>query len=292
VLGEWPIGTANKFSRPDAENGHIYVGDSGGRILGYSAPQLTPSSTSLSLGTALTGAQLTGEVTLTDTGPSSLDVGAVRSPSAPFEATGLPTEGAVIEQGQTITVHVAFRSATPGHFTGSLSLSTAAGETDVSLSASAEAPPPEEPPHEPGGTTKPEPSGTAASLTTPVPNPLTAPLTEPLVSLTHPHLGYPVSKRGRGRNEIRLTYTLSAAGTVEITIDRRVVAHNCRRGVRTCVREVPTAIKLDVAGHASRNVLVINLAKLPAGDYRLVATPITRSGVAGTARYLDFKTVR
>lgn len=111
------------------------------------------------------------------------------------------------------------------------------------------------------------------------------------MSLTHPQLGYPVSKRGRGRNEIRLTYTLSAAGTVEITIDRQVVAHNCPHGVRTCVREVPTAIKLDVAGHASRNVLVINLAKLPAGDYRLLATPVTRSGVAGTARYVNFKTV-
>jgi hypothetical protein len=295
VLWKAPIGTANKFSRPDAENGHIYVGDREGRIFGYSAPQLTPSSTSLNLGTALTGALLTGEVTLTDTGPSSLTVGAVRSPSAPFEATGLPPEGAVIEQGQTLTVHVAFRSAAPGSFKGSLGLSTAAGETDVALSGSAEAPPPaEEPtPHEPGGTTKPEPGGTAttASLTTPATNPLGTlpPIAEPLVSLTRLHLGYPASKRGRGRHEIRLTYALSAAGTVEIAIDRRVVSHSCRRGARTCIHDIPTSIKLMVAGHAATNALTVDLAGLPAGDYRLVATPVTRSGAAGITRYVHFK---
>jgi hypothetical protein len=295
VLGEWPIGTANKFSRPDAENGHIYVGDSEGRIFGYSGPQLTPSSTSLDLGTALTGAQLTGTVTLTDTGPSSLTVGAVRSPSAPFEATGLPPEGAVIEQGQTLTVHVAFRSATPGSFKGSLSLHTAAGETEVALSGTAEAPPPEEltKPNEPGGTGTPEQGKTGTTSLTPT-NPLGPSLTlsEPLASLTHPHLAYPASKRGRGHRELRLTFTLSAAGTVQIAIDRRVLSHNCRRGVHTCVHDVPTSVKLTVAGHAGRNVLTVNLAGLPAGDYRLALTPRTRTGTAGSTRYVDFKTVR
>ncbi len=290
LLWHQPIGTANKFSRPDAENGHIYVGNREGRIFGYSAPQLTPSTTLLNLGTALTGAQLTGEVTLTDTGPSSLIVGAVRTPSAPFEATGLPKEGAVIEQGQTITVHVTLRSATPGHFAGSLALSTAAGETDVALSASVEAPPPPEEvttPHEPGGT------ATTASLTTPPTNPLlTSPPAEPLVSLTHLHLGYPASKRGRGRHEIRLTYTLSAAGTVEVTVDRRVVSHSCRRGTRTCTHYLPTTIKLEVAGHAGKNVVTINLTNLSAGNYRVAVFSIARSGKSSVARYGPFKVVR
>ena len=298
VLGKWPIGTANKFSRPDAANGHIYLGNRAGHIFGYSAPQLTPSATSLDLGAAATGVQRSGEVTLTDTGPSSLTVGAVRSPSAPFEATGLPAKGAVIEQGHTITVHVAFRSATPGHFAGSLGLSTAAGETDVALSASAEAPPPaEEPttPHERGGTTPPESGATAttASLTTPAPNPLAAPIAEPLVNLTHLRLGHPASKRGRGRHEIRLTYTLSAAGgTVEVRIDRRVLSHRCRRGARICIHDLPTGIKLTVAGHAGSNALTIDLAGLAAGDYRLATTPIARTGGAGVTRYVHFKVVR
>ncbi len=301
LLWHEPIGTANKFSRPDAANDHIYVGNREGRIFGYSAPQLTPSSTSLDLGTALTGAQLTGEVTLTDTGPSSLTVEAVHSPSAPFEATGLPPEGAVIEQGQTLTVHVAFRSATAGNFNGSLSLSSAAGATDVALSGTAEAPPeeptkpPEEPTTPPKEPTKPNEqgkTGTTPSLTPT--NPLGPSLTlpEPLASLARLHLAYPASKRGRGRRELRLTYTLSAAGTVQIAIDRRVLSHNCRRGVRTCVHDVPTSVKLTVAGHAGRNALTVNLAGLPAGDYRVALTPRTRTGAAGTARYVDFKTVR
>ncbi len=238
-------------------------------------------------------------MTLTNTGSTNLTVGAVRPPSAPFEATGLPKEGAVIEQGQTITVHVAFRSAAPGNFTGSLGLSTAAGATDIALSGSAEAPPPSEEsttPPESGGTAPPEPGGTAttASLTTPAPNPLSTlpPIAEPLVSLTHLHLGYPASKHGRGRHEIRLTYTLSAAGTVEITIDRRVVSHSCRRGARTCIHDVSTSIKLKVSGHAATNVITVNLAKLSAGDYRLAATPITRSGAAGITRYVHFRAVR
>jgi hypothetical protein len=250
---------------------------------------LTPSSTSLDLGAAATGAQLTGEVTLTDTGSTNLTVGAVRTPSAPFEATGLPKEGAVIEKGQTITVHVTFRSAAPGHFAGSLGLSTAAGETDVALSASAEAPPPAEEsttPHEPGA------AATTASLTTPAPNPLATPIAEPLVSLTHLHLGHPASRRARGRHEIRLTYTLSAAGTVEVAIDRRVLSHRCLRGGRTCIHDVPTTIGLKVAGHVGRNVLTVNLAGLSAGSYRSAATPITQSGTAGITRYVDFKVVR
>jgi hypothetical protein len=37
-LWERPIGTAAKFSRPDASNGHIYVGNREGDIFGYSGP--------------------------------------------------------------------------------------------------------------------------------------------------------------------------------------------------------------------------------------------------------------
>ena len=290
LLWEAPIGTASKFSRPDAAGGHIYLGNREGHIFGYSAPMLTPSTTSLDLGAASTGAQLTGELTLTDTGPTSLTVGAVRTPSAPFEAAGLPKEGAGIEQGQTITVHVTLRSATPGHFAGSLALSTAAGETDVALSASVEAPPPTEEvttPHEPGGT------ATTASLTTPPTNPLlTSPPAEPLVSLTHLHLEYPASKHGTGRREIRLTYTLSAAGTVEIAVYRRVVSHQCRRGTHTCTRYVLSTIEVRVSGHASRNVVKLDLAKLYAGDYRLAVTPIAPSGKSGVTRYGLFKVAR
>ena len=135
-LWEAPIGTGNKFSRPDASSGHVYVGNREGDIFGYSGPALTPSTTSLDLGTASLGGQLTREVTFTNTG-TKLKVSAVNSPSAPFEATGLPAVGTIIEPGQVITVKVAFQSSASGGFTGSLGLTTEAGETNIGLSGSA-----------------------------------------------------------------------------------------------------------------------------------------------------------
>jgi hypothetical protein len=81
------------------------------------------------------GGQLTGTVTFTNTG-TRLKVGAVRAPSSPFEATGLPPVGTIIEPGQVISVGVAFRPASLGSFSGSLGLTTEAGETNIALSGS------------------------------------------------------------------------------------------------------------------------------------------------------------
>ncbi len=131
-----PIGQATKFSRPDASNGHLYVGNREGDVFAYSGPALTPSTKSLALGSAPVGGRLTGEVTFTNTG-TKLKVSAVHTPSTPFEASGLPSVGATIEPGQVITVKVAFQSSTPGSFAGSLGLTTQAGETNVALTASA-----------------------------------------------------------------------------------------------------------------------------------------------------------
>ncbi len=136
LLWETPIGTATKFSRPDASNGHIYLGNREGDVFAYSGPALTPSTKSLALGSAPVGGRLTGEVTFTNTG-TKLKVSAVHPPSAPFEASGLPSVGATIEPGQVITVKVAFQSSTPGSFAGSLGVTTQAGETNVALTASA-----------------------------------------------------------------------------------------------------------------------------------------------------------
>jgi hypothetical protein len=293
-----PIGPADKFVRPDAAGGHIYVANSEGHVFAYSPPLLTPTTTSLNLGATPTGTQLSGDVTLTNTGSTDLTVAAVRSPAAPFEATGLPKEDTVIAKGQTITVHVTFRSAAPGKFTGSLSLNTAAGETAVALSASAATPTPE-----PGPGPTPAPSlesGTGPTTATPgslIPNtPLTSPpLTTPfaqLASLNHLHLEYPTSKHHKGRHELHITYSLSAPATVRITVYRRVVTRRCQRGGATCIHYLPTKIKLRVAGHAARNAVTVNLAKLPAGEYRLAITPLTRSGNTGITRYALFPVAR
>ena len=134
ILWEAPIGRASKFSRPDAANGHVYVGNTEGDIFAYSGPALTPSPSSLELGTTTVGGQLEGEATFTNTG-TKLKVSAVHPPSAPFEVSGLPAVGAVIEPGQVIPVKVTFKPTAAGIFKGSLGLTTQAGETNIALSA-------------------------------------------------------------------------------------------------------------------------------------------------------------
>ena len=135
ILWEAPIGRASKFSRPDAANGHVYVGNSEGDIFAYSGPPLTPSPSSLELGTTTVGGQLKGEATFTNTG-TKLKVSAVNPPSAPFEASGLPAVGTAIEPGQVIPVMVTFKPTAAGIFKGSLGLTTQAGETNIALSGS------------------------------------------------------------------------------------------------------------------------------------------------------------
>jgi hypothetical protein len=280
VLWEAPIGTATKFSRPDANNGHIYVGNHEGQVFGYSGPTLTPSSESVELGSAVAGGQLTGKVTFTNTG-TKLTVKAVHTPLAPFDATGLPAVGSVIEPGEVITVNINFKSSAPGLFKGSLGLVTEAGETQIALSGSATAPSPSTPP-ESGGT------ATLVTLVTPPGGPGHV-ATEPLPSLTKLKIRGAASRLGSHRRKVIITYTLSAASTVEVAIYRRVISHSCQRGASTCVRWVRTQIKLKVAGHAGTNVLAVNLRTLSRGDYRMDVTPITPSSASGVTQYVRFK---
>jgi outer membrane protein assembly factor BamB len=126
------IGQGSKFSRPYASNGHVYVGNREGDIFAYSGPSLTPSPSSLELGTVSVGGQPKGEVTFANSG-TQLKVSAVHPPSAPFEASGLPAVGSSIEPGQVITVKVTFRPTAPGSFKGSLGLTTQAGEINIAL---------------------------------------------------------------------------------------------------------------------------------------------------------------
>ena len=285
VLWKEPIGTATKFSRPDAASGHIYVGNNKGQIIGFSAPTLIPSSTSLDLGTAPTAGQLTGEVTFTNKGAAKLTISTVRSPSAPFGASGLPTVGTVIEPGHAITVDVVFRSSEAGKFTGSLGLSTEGGEANVALSASAAAPPPSEPgaPSESGGI-----ATTASLVATPGPGSLTATV-QPLIKLANLQIRSRASKHGSRGRKIVVSYTLSAAGTVEVAVLRRAVSHHCQRRASTCVHWVPTKINLRVTGRAGTNVLTLDLGHIAAGSYRLATTPIAPSGAPGASQYIRFK---
>jgi outer membrane protein assembly factor BamB len=270
-----PIGFASKFSRPDASGGHIYVGNHEGDIFAFSPRALTPSNTSLEFGTIPVGDQHGAEVTFTNTG-TPLKVSAVRPPSAPFEATGLPAVGTVIAPGQVISVRVAFSPGAPGGFSGSLGFTTEAGESTVALSGSAPAP-------------APPPGSTGVALLTTSGAPGTG--IEPLIVLEHLKLRFLASKSSRHRRKATVTYTLSTAGKVQIFVYRRAVSHHCPRGAHSCVRYLHTPIKLTVTGHAGVNHITLDLTQLRPGAYRLSATPLARPGVATIRRSVSF-TVR
>lgn len=155
-------GPAHATLTVETAGGSLGFGLSGSAVLA----RLTPSHATLALGTAEVGHRLKAPLQLTNTGEVPLTVSAVQPPAAPFAASGLPAEGAQLEPGQSVTVTVSFESSKAGNpFRGSLALTTQAGRTVVSLTATATAPPP---PKEPFPPTKPSPptspSGPSPSL--------------------------------------------------------------------------------------------------------------------------------
>jgi hypothetical protein len=270
-----PLGFASKFSRPDVSGGHIYVGNHEGDIFAFSPHALTPSNTSLEFGTIPVGGQHVTEVTFTNI-DTPLKVSAVRPPSAPFEATGLPAVGTVIAPGQVISVRVAFSPGAPGGFSGSLGFTTEAGESTVTLSGSAPSPPP-----------PPGPTNVALLASSGAPGPGI----EPPIVLEHLQLHFLASKSSGHKRKAKVTWTLSTAGKVQIFVYRRAVSHHCPRGAHSCIRYLHTPIKLTVTGHAGVNHITLDLTQLRPGAYRLSATPLGRPGVATVKRSVSF-TVR
>ncbi|MGA2454106.1 MAG: choice-of-anchor D domain-containing protein [Solirubrobacteraceae bacterium] len=245
-------------------------------------PELTASTKRLELGSTLVREPLGGEVTLKNTGNTTLEVKSAQPPSAPFGATGLPVTTAKLKQGEAIAIDVTFESPTPGEFEGSLSVSTEAGATTVVLSASATAAPSSK-------STTPTESLVPTSLVTPIGG--ISPFTEakePVLSLTNLRIRARASRASLHAHTLVVTYALSATGTVELAVDRRTVSHRCQRGARTCDRWIPTKVKLEAPAHAGSNSDTLSLAALSAGDYRLGATPIARSGAVGATWYLRF----
>jgi outer membrane protein assembly factor BamB len=281
ALWRAPLGAATKFSRPDASDGHIYVGNHEGALLAFSGPALTPSASALDLGSQALGEPLSGVVTLTNTG-TRLTVSAVRPPVAPFQASGLPPVGSELAPGQQISVRVSLDAPVAGSFNGSLGITTEAGETSVALSGSLAQP-------VPGGAAATPQGGASASILQGAPA-LAAGIAgaEVPASLTHLRLIASASKQARRRRPREVVYVLSAASSVALTVERPVVSHHCARGARTCVHYRPTHVTLSIRGHANTNVVELDLAHLPAGEYRLSAVAIDSAGTRGIARHLEF----
>jgi hypothetical protein len=280
-----PLGLASKFSRPDASNGHVYVGNKEGQLFSFSGHVLTPSTTSLEFGSVPVGGQHVAEMTFTNSG-TPLKVSAVRPPPPPFAASGLPAVGTTIDPGQVITVRIAFGPTAPGAFTSSLSIMTEGEEASISLAGSAPTPsPPQEPTPTPsavGGA-----QTTASLLTSPGAFGSLSVATQPLPTLGKLKLHLLPSKPGHKR-KATVKYTLSTAAEVHIVLYRRVISHRCERGARTCTHYVRTSIKLTVTGNAGADHLTLDLTRLFPGVYRLSATPIARAGVPTVTRSVAF----
>jgi iron transport multicopper oxidase len=242
---------------------------------------LTPSTQALELGSTAVGTQLTHEVTFTNTGGTTLQIEGVRPPSTPFAASGLPAVGMHVNPGEAITVKIAFQPSSPGAFARSLALTTEAGETAVSLTGTATQAAPPKGTGEPPTTSLVTPiSGTSAFIET----------KEPLLSLTRLQLRASTARTSSHAHRFLLSYTLSARAKVKLALYRKAVSHRCPGATKTCVRWSATKVKLEMSGQPGTNQLKLSLAGLPAGDYRLEATPISDSGKPATTRYLHFTT--
>jgi PQQ-like domain len=135
-------------------------------------------------------------------------------------------------------------------------------------------------------------SGTTVNASSTAPPPAPAPVIipgAPLPALAHLKLPSALSASASRRHKTRLTFTLSTAGTVYITIYRSTISHRCAHGAHSCTVYVATKLKFKLAGHVGSNTVTLNLSALTAGSYRLYATPIAKSGARGVKRELAFK---
>ncbi len=99
--------------------------------------KLEASPTVLSFGGTTVGGHLSGGATFRNVGGAPLTIEGVKSPAAPFGASGLPAPGSTLEPGAAITIQATFDPTSEGNFNGELALETSAGTAAIGLSGSA-----------------------------------------------------------------------------------------------------------------------------------------------------------
>ena len=104
------------------------------------AAQLEARPTVVTFGGASVGESLAETATFRNVGGSALRIESVQLPSAPFNASGVPTPGSTIEPGGSVTITVTFEPQVIGQFKGEIGLETSAGPGVVALTGSSGAP--------------------------------------------------------------------------------------------------------------------------------------------------------
>ncbi|MCW3028692.1 MAG: hypothetical protein JWN81_1903 [Solirubrobacterales bacterium] len=99
--------------------------------------QLAINPVLVAFGGTAVGGELSGTATFSNVGAAPLTINAIKMPSAPFGATGVPAVGSTIEPGASVNVNVTFKPTTEGTFTSEIAMETTGGNGAIGLSGSA-----------------------------------------------------------------------------------------------------------------------------------------------------------
>jgi outer membrane protein assembly factor BamB len=137
LVGQWPIGTASKFSQPGVGDGRVYVGTRDGHVLGFGAP-VAPGLTgnSVTFGPTVIGATATANATLTANTKVRVTNATVTGPDFALSATTpiTPALPADVSPGHPLSVPVDFKPTAAGPLSGTLTVNTSVGDFQLALS--------------------------------------------------------------------------------------------------------------------------------------------------------------
>jgi hypothetical protein len=263
----------------------------GNAVVDLTASAVTPGAIkvegeSLEYGKVTVGSSETESFTVTNTGGTAVPITKSKPPiGGEFTATTSLAAGTRIEPGESLKETVKFTPTTTGPTSAVWSIEgkDTTGLHDVTLDGEGVmAPTTFEVPTPPSTTP-------ATSLVSPLGGTLSFTETkEPVLSLTRLQFRAQSPRESRKQRRI-VSYTLSTAATVVVAVYRQTTSRRCTHGARTCSRWIPTGIRRKTVGHQGANSMTLNLTTLTAGDYRLEATPIARSGASGDPQYLRFR---
>jgi hypothetical protein len=97
---------------------------------------LTTTPALVSFGGTTVGGHLSGAATFRNVGGAPLTINAVKLPSAPFGASGVPEAGTTIPAGGAITITVSFDPTATGSFSDEIAMETTGGNGAIGLSGS------------------------------------------------------------------------------------------------------------------------------------------------------------
>jgi iron transport multicopper oxidase len=98
---------------------------------------LTGDPTVVSFGGTTVGGQLSSAATFRNVGGAPLTINAVKLPSAPFTASGVPEAGSTIAPGGSVTISLTFEPTATGNFSDQIAMETTGGNVAIGLSGSA-----------------------------------------------------------------------------------------------------------------------------------------------------------